>query len=44
MINDKPFSAYPSSGIARELIVADFFFVSNSQTVKSFKLALGGAA
>ena len=31
MINDKPFSDYPCSGIARELIVADFSSDSNSR-------------
>lgn len=38
MINHKPSSAYRCSGIARELIVADFFFVSNSQNGKNLNL------
>lgn len=38
MINDKPFSDYHYSGIARELIVADFSTDSNSQNGKNLNL------
>ncbi|WP_190917522.1 hypothetical protein [Nostoc sp. FACHB-892] len=44
MINDKPFSDYRCSGIARELIIANFSPVSNSRFGKKLRLVVGGAA